>query len=551
MTSEAGNKICKSQRIKTLSSLWLFAVAFLLAASVRLYWLSQKSGLGLDESLSVSYATCNQFGTTEKIPSGKFINGRQWRAMTWDIKNSLFHDLKTLWQNSRDGCLPNFYYMLLRTSLSGLQEISADDIIFRSGILNFSLFVFSFIACCRLLCRLMPGQKLLCAGILAIAYLSPGTLSFTLYVRSYQLQQLMFILTALAFVRAWELLHEPGKKPAFLPDILCTSLILSLTVLSGYYSLIFIGLLGLTLIGFACKRREFRKISFLAAAFFLSIILNQIFYPQFFVGFSTPPAQCAYLSPTFLSPAYFWDRVCLFYRFITGNVLSIWALILLTTTAIFTFLKKASPEQLPKTAFLRQNAGLLLLSGISLLWSMILVYASLFDTPRYFSPCIPLLFLAPACLLRGLRPKTQAFLLLILLLLTSLQGLNSANIRYLHKDTGNEVAPFTREPHIPVVFRIPTSSLCNNFTAFLSENQYYILADKEEELQNILDRVNICYLQSYLRHDSDRRDFVKACENSLHDWLVISSKETPTSDEAFPQASFMLLKLVRQRTSVK
>lgn len=119
---------------KTWYSFLLFAIAFLLAASVRLYWMSQKAGLGLDESLSVSYATCNLIGTSEKIPSGKFINGRQWRALTWDIKNSLFHDLKTLWQNSRDGCLPNFYYMLLRTSLSGLQEISADDIIFRSGL---------------------------------------------------------------------------------------------------------------------------------------------------------------------------------------------------------------------------------------------------------------------------------------------------------------------------------------------------------------------------------------------------------------------------------
>ncbi len=541
---------------KTWYSFLLFAIAFLLAASVRLYWMSQKAGLGLDESLSVSYATCNLIGTSEKIPSGKFINGRQWRALTWDIKNSLFHDLKTLWQNSRDGCLPNFYYMLLRTSLSGLQEISADDIIFRSGILNFSLFVFSFIACGLLLCRLMPGQKRLCAGILAIAYLSPGTLSFTLYVRSYQLQQLMFVLTALCFVRAWERLQEPEKKPSFVSDLLYPSIILSLTALSGYYSLVFIGLLGLTLIVFACKRGEFRKISFLAAAFLLSIILNLIFYPQFFVGFSTPPAQCAYLSPSFLSPAYFWERVCLFYRFITGNVLSIWALILLTTTAIFTFfnrkypaIKNASPEQLPGGAFLRQNAGLLLLSGISLLWSMILVYASLFDTPRYFSPCIPLLFLAPACLLHGLRPKTQAVMLLFLLLFTLWQGLNSANIRYLHKDTGNEVASFTREIQIPVVFRIPTSSLSNNFTAYLSENQYYILADNEEELQNILARVNICYLQSYLRHDSDRRDFLKACQNSLHGWLVISSKETPTSDEAFPHASFMLLKLVRERTS--
>lgn len=140
-------------------------------------------------------------------------------------------------------------------------------------------------------------------------------------------------------------------------------------------------------------------------------------------------------------------------------------------------------------------------------------------------------------------------MLLFLLLFTLWQGLNSANIRYLHKDTGNEVASFTREIQIPVVFRIPTSSLSNNFTAYLSENQYYILADNEEELQNILARVNICYLQSYLRHDSDRRDFLKACQNSLHGWLVISSKETPTSDEAFPHASFMLLKLVRERTS--
>jgi hypothetical protein len=52
-----------------------------------------------------------------------------------------------------------------------------------------------------------------------------------------------------------------------------------------------------------------------------------------------------------------------------------------------------------------------------------------------------------------------------------------------------------------------------------------------------------------LRHNSDRKDFIKACQNSLDDWLVISSKETPTSDEAFPHASFMLLKLVRKRTS--
>ncbi|NMA19720.1 MAG: hypothetical protein GX927_03985 [Lentisphaerae bacterium] len=541
---------------KTLSSFWPFAVAFLLSASVRFYWISQKSGLGLDESLSVAYATCNSIGTTEKIPSGKFINGRQWRAMTWDIKNSLFHDLKTLWKDSRDGCLPNFYYILLRISLCGLQEISAEDIIFRSSILNFSLFVVSFIAYSLLLCRLMPGQKLLCAGILAIVYLSPGTLSYTLYVRSYQLQQLMFILTALAFVRAWERIQEPGGSPSFFSDILFPAMILSLAVLSGYYSLVFIVLLGFALIIFACKRREFRKISFLAATFFLSILLSLLLYPNFFIGFSTPPARCAYLSPTFLSPAYFWDRVCLFYRFITGNVLSIWALLLLIAIGVFAFVrrkypcaKSAIPEQSPEGTLLQQNIMLLLLSGISLLWSMILVYASLFDTPRYFSPCIPLLFLAPACLLRALHPKKQAFFLLILLFLTGWQGLNSANIRYLHKDTGKEVAAFIQEPHIPVIFRIPTSSLSNNFTAFLSEEQYYILADDEIELQKVLERVNICYLQSYLRHNSDRKDFIKACQNSLDDWLVISSKETPTSDEAFPHASFMLLKLVRKRTS--
>ncbi len=257
----------KIQMIKTLSSVWLFAVAFFLAASVRLYWMSQKSGLGLDESLSVSYATCNQFGTTEKIPSGKFINGRQWRAMTWDIKNSLAHDLGALWKNTRDGCLPNFYYMLLRISFAGLNEVSTDDIIFRSGILNFSLFILSFIACSLLLCRLIPGHKRLCAGILAIAYLSPGTLSCTMYVRSYQLQQLMFILTALVFVRAWNLLYEPGQKPSLLPDILCTPLVLSLTALSGYYSLIFIGLLGLALIILACQLRNSGNYPFLQHPF--------------------------------------------------------------------------------------------------------------------------------------------------------------------------------------------------------------------------------------------------------------------------------------------
>ncbi len=208
-------------------------------------------------------------------------------------------------------------------------------------------------------------------------------------------------------------------------------------------------------------------------------------------------------------------------------------------------------QQQHERTFLQQKTILLLLPGISLLWSMILVFASLFDTPRYFSPCIPLLFLAPTSLLRIFRQKVQTFVLLILLILTGGQGLNSANIRYLHWNTGKEVAPFTQEPHLPVVFRIPTSSLSNNFSPFLSENQYYILADNDEEMQTILRRLNVCYLQAYLRHDSDRRDLVKTCRNSLNGWQIIASRETPTSDEAFPHASFMLLKLVRKQDSTK
>ena len=524
--------------MKKLHQALILIAIYVLSLGIRVFWLSQKEGLHVDEGLTISLACYNNFMVTENYEYGKKYTGKELKEASLVSDASLkgaLADVSNLWKDNRDPPHTNLYYTLLRLSLIGLKTGDIPSIILRGGILNLLFFTVSFIYF-FLLMRLLFARSFLlqCAATLC-AFMSTAAISNTLFIRPYQIQETLFIIFCYYFVLSigWRkfIIHENNLFISVMP-ILFMSLITACTLLTGYYALLFVGLLGIYAIYLLCANKTYTEIPFYFVVLCFGILFAQILYPKYVSGFFSYRGQEAIktISGNVLenirsSLAY--AVTVLHKHFFSYPVIAVIVLCLAYLTVMFIREKKLS-EIIPQLhdkkkstkPTIQKVAWYIFIASVVFLF-MVLIIAP-HKVLRYGMPVFPFLVIFPAMLINSIWTQSRKIAACAMLLLCgcfALDAVKESKIENIFRGKPNEYV-FTQEKDTPVYVFNAAWSLWKyaNLIPYVHDEQGYYFIDWYR------------YFDDYIKLDQKNAD-VYLPEIEGHDAIYLLTEYIPE----FPQ----------------
>lgn len=286
----------KNIKKKYLINLCILLI-LIFSISVRIYWATQKDVFHEDEYYSVSFANYQKWLKID-LASIKNISG-------YEILNSILksdksikdcvNDIKELYKNSNDPQISNLYYSFLRLFFIGTDTVNMKELIIRGAILNCVFFLISYIFLYKLLKLLFEDKNEYILFFLIIMSLSPASITFSHFLRPYQMQEMFFIV--IIYIVIYTIYYE---KYSFL-NLILTSIITGLGYLILSSSMLFIFILSfmlftnylLTLVKDKINNklqffspliciRSYKIILYYAIAFISALLVSRIFYTNFF-----------------------------------------------------------------------------------------------------------------------------------------------------------------------------------------------------------------------------------------------------------------------------
>jgi hypothetical protein len=454
-----------------------------MALGSRIYWLSQKDGLHPDEVFSVILACYNDYMWTSNYELNKEYSGKEVKEISLcdnDSFKSVFHDIYRLWKDNRDEPHTNLYYSFLRLSLAGLKTGDIKPIIFRGGILNLIFFTISFIFFFMLMRLLFPASKLLQFSATVCAFLSTATISNTLFLRPYQIQETMFIIFCYYFFKTLDTkknIINDGRIYVNTRLIFSLSLVTAFTLLTGYYSIIFIGLFGIYVIFINYKKRDYQEIKFYFIALFLSFPFAQTFFSRYFVGY------ISYRSIDTTGTLFkdFFENIIssitgvitLFHKhFFTWPVIIVCVLCFIYLVLLM----------LRKHKFFIQKQALCIFV-VSMLYFSIILFIAPYKILRYVMPVFPFLIILPIMMLNNIKNnKITIVVVLLLCAAISKSVLERNNIENLFSNKPEEYY-FAQDIDVPVfVFNKSDVYKYVDLVPYFNDMQIYYFIDKYEDI---------------------------------------------------------------------
>jgi hypothetical protein len=330
-----------------------------------------------------------------------------------DTVKGAIKDIAYLWMSNKDIVHTNFYYSLLRTALIGLKTGEIKPIIIRGMILNLILFTISFIMFYLLMLKLTANHYLLSGLGVLLAFLSTATISNTLYMRNYQLQETMNIIFLYFFVKTFsnnrKILILEKQWFVDLPVFSLLGLTASLTLLTGYYAMLFIGFFGLYVVCYSIKQQNSKNIVFYILVLIFAVILSQFLYTKYLVGYVSERAvetnntlmRADNLKKSFAGTINVLET---FYF----NPFVLIVLLLLIMAALF--LKHGKQIGQPN------NIVWLFTSLSSFLYLMVVIFIAPIKTLRYVMPVFPFFTFLPIIILKALNKKVYVVIFSVLLI---------------------------------------------------------------------------------------------------------------------------------------
>lgn len=370
-------------------------IVFILALLIRVHFISYKQGFHVDEMLSINIANINEYGWVKPIPKNKAYTGKQLKQMVLfdnpTLKDTL-DDIKKLHKNNNDPPHTNLYYTALRAWFNGFDSIDIRTIIWKGLSLNLVFFSLSFLLMYKILRKLFDDNALIPFGLL-IAFLNTGSISNTLFLRPYQLQETIFLLLTYVTIN----FYQDIKSNKFLTakNFIIAACVLALTLLSGYMSIFFIAFLGIGLIYASIKEKQQKNILFLIIAAILSVGLAWLGYLGYFNGFSSGRSEEA-LS-LFKTSEIISNLKQVFYSYSTCLLYFIYyipAIILMLIAYLHRYIRKIDQKTTTTTKYI---------FGSAILWTLIVMYLVPFKVVRYITPVFPLLAILYPMLINGFK----------------------------------------------------------------------------------------------------------------------------------------------------
>ena len=464
---------------------------YALALGVRVYWLSQKEGLHVDEGLTVALACYNDFLVTSNYEYGKKYTGKELKEASFVSSASLkdaLADARSLWKDNRDPPHTNLYYTFLRLSLVGIKTGDVAPIVFRGGVLNLLFFSVSFIFFFLLMRLLFAGNELLQYAATFCAFLSTAAISNTLFIRPYQIQETLFIVFCYYFALSlgWKkyIIHEKKFFAGVIKPVLLMSLITGLTLMTGYYALIFIGLFGLYAIYLQCKNKTFAEIPFYFVVLGLGIVIAWILYPKYFSGFLSYRGT---------------ETIKTLSRDITGNIKSSLAVmgtflhkhfftypVIALCFLCLAYLLFPLIRGIKTTGKITQDGAAVKKTAVyifdaSLLYLFVVMILAPYKVLRYCMPVFPFFVILPVMLIGPIRARSKKIAFVATLLLCGSFAFNAAretNIENLFRNKQSRYV-FTENKNTPVYVINASWSLFKyaNLIPYVNDEQSYYFVD--------------------------------------------------------------------------
>jgi len=470
---------------------------YVLSLGIRVYWLSQKDGLHVDEGLTIALACYNDFMVTKNYEYGEKYTGKELKETSLVSDASLkdaFNDISSLWKDNRDPPHTNLYYTFLRLSLVGLKTGDISSIIFRGGILNLLFFTISFIFFYRLIRLLFSGSRLLQYAAIFCAFLSTAAISNTLFLRPYQIQETLFIIFCYYFVLSigWikYILHE-NKLFINVKPIVFMSLITAAVLMSGYYALLFVGMLGLYAIYLLCRKKAYIEIPFYFVVLCFGIIFAQIMYPKYVSGFFSYRGQetirtlsgniAENIKESLMGALTFIHKHFFSYPVIIVCLLCLVYIIimLIHENKLTADMQKVRGKKTRVPPTIKKTTWFIF--AASALYLFIVMIIAPYKVLRYGMPVFPFLVILPAMLIKSIGTRSQKIAACAALLLCGCFAFNATrekNIENIFRHKSNEYA-FTQDKDTPVYVLNARWSLWKyaNLIPYVQDEQDYYFID--------------------------------------------------------------------------
>ncbi|MBQ9688807.1 hypothetical protein IJV79_04140 [bacterium] len=254
----------------------IFVIIFIFALLIRIGLLSQKNDLHYDEFINISAASHTEFfqKRNKYFEKNKFYTGKELKSqLLFDGKSDMLQDLKSLRNGTGDVLHTNLYYSVFRIFFEGADGFNLNEYLIRAGLLNLILFSFSYFFMYKLLNMLFDDKKYVALGLF-LAFCNSASISNTLFLRLYQMQEMLFILMVYLSVKYWNITPKLSVK-----NLLGFSCLTAFTLLSGYYAILFVALVYFAIL-IASRSKD--TINFLTLSAILSTGLVLLLYPPYF-----------------------------------------------------------------------------------------------------------------------------------------------------------------------------------------------------------------------------------------------------------------------------
>lgn len=261
--------------------------------AVHYYFVLNKESVHIDESLSFLLSTYNDYGYTRGFSEDATYSGDEIRKLMYsfsDTFDGIFDDIKKLRQTNRDLPHTNFYYSLLRLFLHG-NPANMQNLLYCAGILNLCILICAFICVYFLSNKLFVTERAKVA-CLVLCFFSMASLSTTVFYRPYQLQMLFFLVSTCVFYKIYNDIKNEALFSSKLRKGIFVAFPLSLSLLSGYFSILFLFPLFAFLL-YSAKNSQHRNVVVfqLFCIGILSLAFALLLYPNYLSGFFSPRAS--------------------------------------------------------------------------------------------------------------------------------------------------------------------------------------------------------------------------------------------------------------------
>lgn len=459
---------------------------FVLALGVRCFWFSQKTGLHEDESMSITLANAKAWGWRQHLDDGLPRDGLALRQLVWQGQNGLRDTLADLYRMhifSGDGPHTNLYYSFLRLAFLGLRSAEPEALMLRGFLLNLLLFCLTFPLLLQLLRSLLPGYFWGQAGGLALAVLNPGSVSNTLLIRPYQLQEGAFVLFALVFAQIWREVRDGELREGW-ERLAGWGGAGALALLSGYFSVFYVFFLLVLPAVLLLWQRRWRGAAFLAAVMVESLLLAQVAYLYYFNGFFSDRGQGVAVRLQSLGLIPLVRQTLVPFAGVLQEAL--FSLPLLLLTAVFLAWQVYSGLPAGRWRSVRGLSAPLLLTAVALLWAAAIFILAPFKVMRYILPVVPLLALIFPVTAALCRRRGGTLFLLLCCLLSGSTLLCRGRIAYRFQDYQGRYAGFTLLPEKEVFLLLPQAISVHHYMPYLNDQQNYRIFSNWDSLQRQL-----------------------------------------------------------------